>query len=361
MANMRNRSIRQFVRNMLTSLVFIVSVLSLVVVQPLQASAITQDQINVLRQGLVWFNTERDTFCGSPGLSSASANSDYAGNPILTNAQLSAVKSNQPFYEKAATQYGIPWQLLAAVHGRETGFKRYGPANGYGPYQITPSNYPIKDPYTDAEFQDATNKAAALLKDKAGGADLTNVDNVKYVLFSYNGAASVYIQQAKSLGYSDAEAKNGEGSPYVMNRFDLKRDPTVEPTKSNNTWGQIKVDYGSIAYPANSDYGAFLYFIAVSGNLAGTGCDSGGSASALNGDAKSLLAEFASYMKSHGNRYGAYFLGSNGCTTLSTWFTGEHTSLRYGNGNGEGVVRNMVSANPGKGLTITSPEGNVVL
>jgi hypothetical protein len=67
------------------------------------------------------------------------------------------------------------------------------------------------------------------------------------------------------LGFTEEEAENGEGSPYVMNRADAKRDPTVEPTKSNGTWGQIKVDYGPIEYPANSDYGAYIYYVAAGG------------------------------------------------------------------------------------------------
>jgi hypothetical protein len=98
---------------------------------------------------------------------------------------------------------------------------------------------------------------------KAGSRDLSNSDNVKYTLFAYNGIAEAYKTQAKNLGFTDTQANNGEGSPYVMNRFDAKRDPTVAPTKTNNTWGQIKVDKGPIEYPANSDYGAFIIYKSI--------------------------------------------------------------------------------------------------
>ena len=47
-----------------------------------------------------------------------------------------------------------------------------------------------------------------------------------------------------------------------MNRADCWRDPTVEPTKSNRTWGQIKND-GPIIYPANNDYGALVVYCAI--------------------------------------------------------------------------------------------------
>lgn len=48
-----------------------------------------------------------------------------------------------------------------------------------------------------------------------------------------------------------------------MNRADSRRDPTVEPTKSNSTWGQIKEDNGPIEYPANNDYGAYVVYSAI--------------------------------------------------------------------------------------------------
>ena len=79
----------------------------------------------------------------------------------------------------------------------------------------------------------------------------------------YNGMAAAYKTQAINLGFSSAEANVGEGSPYVMNRADKRRDPTVEPTKSNRTWGQIKSDGGSMVYPANTDHGAFVLFKAL--------------------------------------------------------------------------------------------------
>ncbi len=321
----------------------LIGVIVLAASYPSYAYAISSGQVNLYKQGILQFDLTPTQTCPANA-----GGTDYAGNPVLNSAQLTAIQENEPFYQKAADAAGIPWQVIAAIHGRETGFRRYGPANGYGPYQITPSNYPISTSYTDAEFQDATNKAADAIKAKAGGRNFSDINNIKYVMFAYNGMASAYINQAKSLGFSDSEAAQGEGSPYVMNRFDLKRDPTAEPTKSNNTWGQIKQDYGGIEYPANSDYGAFVYYLAIMG---GSGCNV--NVSAQNGDANAVLAEFASYMKSHNNQYKGYNLGINGCTTLSNWFIGEHTTLNYGRGNGKDVVGNLVRANLGKGLTVS--------
>ena len=75
--------------------------------------------------------------------------------------------------------------------------------------------------------------------------------------------ATAYKTQALNLGFTQAQANVGEGSPYVMNRADCARDPTVEPTRSNITWGQIKTDGGSLEYPANNDYGAYIVYCAL--------------------------------------------------------------------------------------------------
>lgn len=288
--------------------------------------------------------------CSTSASSSVFNNKDYLGNEIYNSAQLAAIEENKRFYEAAASQENIPWQLIAVIHGRETGFSRRGPSNGQGPYQITSKTYPIKESYSDEEFQSATYDAAAFIKGKAGDRDLSDPENVKYTLFAYNGMSGAYKQQARNLGFSDDEADRGEGSPYVMNRADARRDPTVEPTKSNQTWGQIKRDHGSIEYPANRDHGAFVQYTSLTnGSLCGS------SAVAKNGDANALQAAFTSYMMSHADRYPPldYYLGYNGCTTLSSWYIGEYTTLVYGRGNGRDVVRNLVNANPGRGLTIS--------
>ncbi len=152
--------------------------------------------------------------------------------------------------------------MLAAIHYREYGLRREGPSNGNGPYQIWGSSYPTGT-LTDAQFQKATNDAAAFIKSKANGRALNTANNIKYTFFAYNGISSAYKTQALNLGFTQSQANNGEGSPYVMNRADRRRDPTVEPTKSNKTWGQIKTDGGTLSYPANSDYGAYVVYKSI--------------------------------------------------------------------------------------------------
>lgn len=280
-------------------------------------------------------------------------NQDYAKNPILNDAQMTEIEENKSFYESAATKANIPWQLLAAVHLRETGLRRYGPSNGYGPYQITPSSYRVASSYTDAEFQDASDKAAVFLKDKSGGRDLSNPNNIKYTLFAYNGMAEAYIEQAKRLGFSDAEAAIGEGSPYVMNRADLIRDPTVEPTKSNGTWKQIKTDGGALESVANKDYGAFVVYTAISDIR---GCTTGLIAGGM--DMQEALAFMETYKTSPDsiNYIGRAATNCSGgalanCVSFSAYFINKYTTIQgfvnQAPGHGISVASNMIDRNPG--------------
>ena len=197
---------------------------------------------------------------------SAGENKDYAGNPVFTDEQWAKVQEYQPLYEEASKKQGdnIPWAILAAIHVRESNLSRTNP-NSDGIFQILALDVPAGHENTDAEFVEQAVAALDEFSGHLGGKDASDDDNIKYAFFGYNGRAGVYKTQARDLGFTEEEAENGEGSPYVMNRADAKRDPTVEPTKSNGTWGQIKVDYGPIEYPANSDYGAYIYYVAAGG------------------------------------------------------------------------------------------------
>lgn len=203
---------------------------------------------------------------GSGG--SSTNNLDYAGNEILAAAQLKAIQENSPVYQQAATQVGIPWQLLAVIHLREHGLKRDNPSNGQGVYQFVNKNggpYPT-GAVSEAEFLRQTILAAEFLKGKAKSnyapnRDLTATatpEVIKDTLYSYNGRSSAYARQAASLGYDQA-TQGYEGSPYVMNKADAPRDPAVNKT----TWGQVKTDGGPIVYPANNDYGAFVVYASL--------------------------------------------------------------------------------------------------
>ena len=94
-------------------------------------------------------------------------NKDYRGQSILTDSQIALLNANKRFYQSAAATYGIPWQMIAAIHYRENSLLKSGPSNGHGPYQIWKYSYPV-GAYTDEQFQDATNTAAQFIKKKLG-------------------------------------------------------------------------------------------------------------------------------------------------------------------------------------------------
>ena len=80
-----------------------------------------------------------------------------------------------------------------------------------------------------------------------------------------------------NLGFSQEEAKKGEGSPYVMNRYDKKREPS-------DSWGQITGNEGSIQYPANNDFGAYVYYKAITCD--GSKNDTGNTTKESSGDSR---------------------------------------------------------------------------
>lgn len=240
----------------------------------LSAYAVGKDQRKIFDWGVPYHNIEPCVPGG--GNLSIGDNKDYEGNQILTDEELDKVKKYQPVYQKIASKYGMPWQVLAAVHYRESRLKHGDTGVCEGPYGVYPvESWLCGSDYDDTMFERATDRAASDIEVKhniAGGGDWNDPNTVKKVFFYYNGAAGVYKQQALKLGFDQAGADRGEGSPYVMNKADEKRDPN----KNGSNWGQITGNGGGIGYPANKDYGAFVVYMGLGG---GSGSSSGGGAS----------------------------------------------------------------------------------
>ncbi len=241
----------------------------------LSAYAVGKDQRKIFDWGVPYHNIEPCVPGG--GNFSIGDNKDYEGNQILKDDELEKVKRYQPVYQKIASKHGMPWQIIAAIHYRESSLKHGSTINSEGkcegPYGISPGeNWLCGNEYDDEKFEKVTERLATDLEEKLrnkGGGDWNDPNVVMEVLFRYNGMAGVYIQQGRSLGFDEAGARRGEGSPYVANMLDEKRDPT----KNGSNWGQIKHDYRSIEYPANKDYGAFVVYLGLGG---GSGSSGGG-------------------------------------------------------------------------------------
>ncbi len=281
---------------------------------------------------------------------------DYKNQDIFNDAQLQLIKENQPFYEAAAQKAGIPWEMIAVIHFRETGLKRYNPSNGQGIYQ----DYAKSRPYpagevSDSEFQQQTEWAASFLKGKAGNRaeDLSKDSEaadaaVKYAFFAYNGIAAVYKKQAKDLGFSDEEAEIGEGSPYVMNKADEKRDPSTNPSG----WGQIKTDGGGISYPANNDHGAYVMYAALKGKSASSCAQTLGEGGLTEEQAKQFVMNYGENKNNvSSDATGALWPmclgGGANCVTFAYFFNHKFTDLPAGTGDGDGAQ--IVSSLKAKG------------
>jgi len=200
-------------------------------------------------------------------------NRGYNGQEVFTAEDLKKIEQNKSVYTTSAQANDVPWQLIAVIHKRESNLGRKNPSNGQGVFQFyNDGNFYPPGEVDEAEFLRQANILAKRLQQdystrnhpkNIGPLKATGTpDNViKDTLFSYNGRADVYKRQASQLGFTDP-SQGFEGSPYVMNKADAKRDPDVAP---RGTWGQIKSDGGSIVYPANKDWGAWPQFAALAG------------------------------------------------------------------------------------------------
>jgi len=302
------------------------------------ASALSDAQRSLFIQGINYFDA------GVPNCSSVStvdisqtSNTDYAGRSILNQGELKALADNSATYQEAASQVGITWQVLAALHYRETGFSLVAPGNGQGAYQIvnsdkhTPGAYPpAGTTLTQAQFLAQSLDAANFVKQDGAGLDASpDVATIKEALVKYNGLPQKYIDQAVALGHTSSEGY--EGSPYVMNIADPPRDPSNGPI---STWLQ---DRGGGNYqPATADqHGAFVVFASIAGmSINGSSCTSSGVNCNANATqnlsptrqsvvciAQAELAKWTSGTLKPGDDYKIYSQGAaeNWCADFATW------------------------------------------
>jgi len=199
--------------------------------------------------------------------SADAVNCGNVGAP-LSSYITTSVNENKNFYIAASNATGVPWEMLAAIHYRETSFSHTNPGNGQGIFQFVNGAggpYP-PGPVSDAEFQRQLNfMASKIQSDYVYRGSLnynkrpltkneTEIYRIKDTLFSYNGRSSQYAQQATQYGFS-ATTEPYEGSPYVMNLFDCQR----------SGMGIITKDYGSID-GIDTRYGAFTLYARLKGD-----------------------------------------------------------------------------------------------
>lgn len=293
---------------------------------------------------------------------------NYAGDQVLTDSQITLLQSNIPIYEQAiqstgAGQHGINWQFMATLHYQETGLNRYNPDNGQGVYQMytyvneTGNTFPPADEISEEEF---LRQSELVITEElipmitSNDLNLSNPDDIKRFFFSFNGRAQQYIDKALAMGFSQEEANNGEGSPYVMNKYDAARDPD-SPDMDPNWPGRFVADgvYDPSAVGAN--YGAFTIYSAIGGADV---CISSVSSGGLTLEqAQALMADYIYDVNctdydiycTHSSAYGP----KANCVTFVQYFIDRFTSATgiAATGNGGWVVSNLT------GTDVSSPFG----
>lgn len=186
----------------------------------------------------------------------------------LSTYVTSQVAINKPDYVAVSDQTGVPWEMLAAIHYRETSFSRSNPSNGQGIFQFVNGDggpYP-PGPVTAEEFQrqlrymanriqsDYVYRGSLNYSKRPLTKNETEYFRIQDTLYSYNGRSGQYAQQAAQYGFSPVY-QPFEGSPYVMNRFDCPRA----------SMGLITQDYGSID-GLDTRYGAFTLYARLKGD-----------------------------------------------------------------------------------------------
>lgn len=124
---------------------------------------------------------------------------NYKGK--LSGRELRKIIENYPIYKEAANDADIPWQMLAAIHYRESSLSTKSRAHG-GPFQFDPPLYQGEE-----DFTIGARLAARFLQNKSSyrlNPNTENINIIKDTFWGYNGRA---------YGSSN-------NSPYVMNQFD---------------------------------------------------------------------------------------------------------------------------------------------
>lgn len=213
---------------------------------------------------------------GGKGSSGSGTNRNYAGAKVFTDRDFEKINEYKSVYEAAANKYGFKWQFMAVIHSQEHELMISNPSNGQGIYQLyTYTNggknenafKPTdgKDVSMD-EFARQTDIAASFVADIAKnlGADMMTDQGAKEVLYQYNGKAKQYYDKAIAMGFSKEEASQGDGSAYVMNRFDARRDPTSSEMDPN--WPGVFIRDGVYSPTVTSQrMGTFVKYAAIGG------------------------------------------------------------------------------------------------
>lgn len=199
-----------------------------------------------------------------------------------------------------------------------------------------------------------------------------------------NSKHNIYDNAENAIGLLKSETSGGNYHRYLEQCHAVQvndNDYSIEPIDNSdgNAWNYVDNvtgdNYGCAEIIKQDEYQSLSLYVMDYFNTASGACyygddddseansacnemgvDTAGSSGSVgsvdtagNQTANEVQKAFADET---GGVYGAYATSGFGCTTISAWFIGDHTTLVYGHGNGNQVVDNLIASNPGK-LTAT--------
>lgn len=215
------------------------------------ALALTNSDQRALNYNTIFYNETDDNLNSNIGACSTGAIPSTTNLDAPTIAGINALKSS---YVTAAQQTGVAWQVLAAIHYRESSNNpnedmQAGNPFG-GPYNQKSTDYAAYG-YPKNMAESAAIAAKHLIASATSGVvkkpiNIPSPDPnaIKDALFSYNGRAAAYATQAAKYGFNSS-TQPYEGSPYVMNKYDAPRAAMGIITRDNGGIDGVDTRFGA--------------------------------------------------------------------------------------------------------------------
>lgn len=226
-----------------------ITLIALFSLMPSTVDALSQDQINIFRSGIYYYNTTDD-------IGSSCSTGDVPISAPFPAVVIDNINKSKAAYIQASQATGVPWQLIAAVHYREAS---NNPAQDIqagnpfgGPYKQESTDY--GNGYPQNLEQSAEIAAKHLIAVSSSGVVKKPVnipspdpEAVKDTLYSYNGRAPTYADQAARLGFN-RDTQPYEGSAYVMNNFDSRHTGMMAISKDHGPADTIDSRLGAFTF-----------------------------------------------------------------------------------------------------------------
>lgn len=209
----------------------------------------------------------------------------------LSQSQLVLINQNKSVYQQAAQAEGIDWEMLAAIHFRESD-------NNPGRSLMSGELLGTRNPDNGLVYNtlyDSAVAAAKSLKSRVSGLHAgSDADTIKKAFLGHN----------RGNMYSNGGC-NIDQSPYVMNQYDTQH--------TNMTWPNSSCEPASTRGRTETRPGAFTVYSILKGNIAGSS-----SCSASTGAASGVGCNNVPLFKQCNGSWGSNSYGCGSTTICSS-------------------------------------------